>query len=105
MAKYPKDQRANEPQSLATMLAEVLRKGNMDQKVNETRVLDFINGTFSPSVLLNIQKMYVQQGVLVMIITSPSLRQEFHLTRERLMAQISRHVGAGIIKEIRLLGA
>jgi hypothetical protein len=96
--------RNNDPQPLGDALNKLFKRNNLDQKVNETQVIEFFKANFSPTIIKSIGKIYITNGSLFLHISSASLRHEFSLSKGRLLNLIETKVGKGIINGIHVLG-
>jgi hypothetical protein len=100
-----RNNRSNDPLPLGEALQALMKRHNLDQKVNESQVISFFNTSFSPAILKCISKIYITNGSLYLHISSAALRNEFHLSKARLLTQIETKVGKGIVTGINILGA
>ncbi len=87
-------------QSLSEILHQVLKEQNLDEKLNEQRLLDAWPALLGIGVSQYTTKLYIRNKVLNVHLSSAVLRAELMMSREKLVQALNKHVGEVVILDI-----
>jgi predicted nucleic acid-binding Zn ribbon protein len=91
-------------QSIADILAEVMRDNGLEKPLMEHQVVDSWGDVMGKTVSRMTRKVELEQGVLRVYLSSAALKAHLFECRHELVKKLNEHVGGEVVKDIRLLG-
>ncbi len=92
--------RRKKMQPIADVLKEYLATVNLEQGLNETRLIEAWNEILGQTIRQYTTDLHIRNRKLYVHLTSPALRSELSLCRQRLIDRLNEHVGAEVITDI-----
>jgi len=93
--------RSNE-QSLGDAIREFLHSYHLEDKLNETKVIQSWGKIAGPMVEKHTQGLYIRNRILFVKVDSAALRQELSFSRSKLVGALNDEVKANVIEDIIL---
>jgi predicted nucleic acid-binding Zn ribbon protein len=93
--------RSNE-QSLGDAIREFLHSYHLEDKLNETKVIQAWGKIVGPMVEKHTHGLYIQNRILFVKVDSSALRQELSYSRSNLVVSLNAEINGSIIDEIVL---
>ena len=91
-------------QSIADVLAEVIRDNGLEKPLMEHQVVDSWGQVMGKTVARLTRKVELEKGTLRVYLNSAALKAHLFECRHELIKKLNDHVGGEVVKEIRLLG-
>jgi predicted nucleic acid-binding Zn ribbon protein len=92
-----------EPQQLSEVLKNALEAYSLDGRLSEYRAADAWPSVVGKHIAELTGRPYVSQGVMMVRVPSPSLRQELSMHRSSLLKALNDTVGKEVILELRFV--
>jgi predicted nucleic acid-binding Zn ribbon protein len=89
--------------SLKDAIEKFLKDFNLDEKLNETRLLGSWEKVAGKLIARHTQEIFVRDQVLYIKADSAALKQELTYMRSKLMEKLNKTAGQDVIKDIKLL--
>ena len=89
---------------MAQALGLYLRESGLEKTVLETRVVELWPKVMGPTVARLTRKVEVDNGMLIVYITSAALKSQLFECRFELVDKINQAVGGEVINDCRILG-
>jgi predicted nucleic acid-binding Zn ribbon protein len=89
---------------MAQALGLYLRESGLEKTVLETRVVELWPQVMGPTVARLTRKVEVDNGMLIVYITSAALKAQLFECRFELVSKINQAVGGEVINDCRILG-
>ncbi len=93
--------RSNE-QSLGDAIREFLHSYHLEDKLNETRIIQSWEKIVGPMVAKHTTGLYIRNRILFVKVDSAALRQELSFSRSKLVAALNNEVKSSVIEDIVL---
>ncbi len=87
-------------QSLKQAIDQMLKTFHLDQKVNETRVINSWEAVMGKSVSNRTTQIYMRNKKLFINLNSASLREELQHAREKIIKLLNEEAGQEVVEEI-----
>ena len=94
-------QRSND-RSLGDAIREFLHSYHLEDKLNETRVIQSWGKIVGPMVEKHTQGLYIRNRILFVKVDSAALRQELLFSRSKLVSALNAEVKSDVIEDIVL---
>jgi len=94
MAKRTNDQ------SLKQAIDSMLKTFHLDQKMNETRIINSWETLMGKTVSNRTTQIYMRNKKLFINLNSASLREELHRSREKIIKLLNDEAGQEVVEEI-----
>ncbi|MEM8560232.1 MAG: DUF721 domain-containing protein [Bacteroidota bacterium] len=91
---------AHTPQSLGSVLREVIDRMGARQRIDEVRAVEQWAHLAGATINGVTTKVWVREGVLFVHLTSAMWRHQLHLQRERWRERLNEQLGREVIREI-----
>jgi len=88
--------------SLGDAIRQFLHSYHLEDKLNETRVMQSWGKIVGPMVEKHTQGLYIRSRILFVKVDSSALRQELSFSRSRIVAELNAEVKANVIEDIVL---
>lgn len=85
---------------IGDMLRRVLREQGLETPLNEYRLIQSWEAVLGKAVSAYTGEIFIRNQILYVHITSPALRQDLLMHRERLVQKLNEEVGAQVIANI-----
>jgi hypothetical protein len=92
--------RRKETQKISDILKECTREAHLDQKLQETRLIENWGKILGPMIQNSTRKIFISNRVLFIYLESPVIRNELFMMRSKLMEALNESVGENIIDNI-----
>jgi len=92
--------RRKETQKISDILKEVTGSSNLNQKLQETRLIENWGHLLGPMIQNSTQKIFISNRVLFVYIESPVVRNELFMMRTRLLEALNQSVRQKVIDYI-----
>lgn len=92
--------RRKETQRISDLLKEFTRNSHLDQKLQETRIIENWSNILGPTIANSTRKIFISNKVLFVYIESPVIRHELFMMRSRLQEALNESVGENVIASI-----
>jgi SOS-response transcriptional repressor LexA len=89
-------------QSLGDVIREAFKDSGIDQKLQETRILENLNKILGSHISHHIQSKRISKSILYIRLDSAALRHELGYRRDELKKALNDSVGQDLLKEIVL---
>jgi len=89
-----------EPIRLGDILQEVIRELGLEDKINQARVVEAWGEIAGPQINAVTQRVWFKEGTLYVRVSSPTWRQELHLSRRMWCERLNKHLGKHLVNEI-----
>lgn len=90
----------NEAESIGTLIRQYMRQEGLESPLNEYRLIQAWKEVLGPGIASYTENMFIKNQTLYVHITSPIIRQELMMGRDRIVNNLNRHVGAQVIVNI-----
>jgi len=94
MAKRTNDQ------SMKEVIDQMLKSFHLDQKINETRLINSWEKVMGKTVANRTVQLSIRNKKLFVTLNSASLREELHHAREKIVSLLNAESGGEVIDEI-----
>lgn len=91
---------SNQPQSLGDALDEVIQRLGLEEKINETNVIETWAEMAGPKINAVTKSAWMKNGRLFVKITSPAWRHELHLSRGSWLERLNDRLDEPTVDEI-----
>ena len=91
-------------QSIADVLAEVIRDNGLEKPLMEHQVVESWGEIMGKTVARLTRKVELEKGTLRVYLNSAALQAHLFECRHELVNKLNNHVGGEVVKDIRLLG-
>ena len=95
--------RRQKPESIGSVIAQVLRENNLEKPLLEKHAVDAWETVIGPTLAQYTSKPEIKNGVFYVHVSSAPLRQEFFIGRKEILRRLNDAAGATIVKDIRFL--
>ncbi len=92
-------------QTIREVLAEFSLQKPVKNQLLLTKIKTFWKQNMAFGINQSTQKIDLKNNLLILHITSAPLRQELLIHKDLIITKLNNHLGATIIKEIRLVGS
>jgi hypothetical protein len=92
--------RRKETQKISDVLKEFIRGSNLDQKLQETRIIENWGELLGPLIKNSTRQIFISKRVLFVYIESPVIRNELFMMRTRIREALNQSVGENVIDTI-----
>lgn len=92
-----------ETESIGDVLRRTLEEAGMTGRLDELKAADLWPLIVGPWIASRTLRPYVKAGVMQIRVMEAPLRHELHMLRSTLLAEINRHIGKEVIREIRFI--
>lgn len=92
--------RRSETQKIGSVLKEYVDALKMRGKLNEISIHRHWENLLGKSIMRYTKQLVIKNGVLVVYITSPAMRNELVLRSEKLRTGLNKQIGEVVIKKI-----
>jgi predicted nucleic acid-binding Zn ribbon protein len=89
-------------QSLGDAIGEFLHHYNLEDKLNETKLIQSWGKIVGPVVEKHTQGLYIRNRILFVKIESAALRQELSFSRSKIVMALNNEVKSNVIEDIVL---
>ncbi len=89
-------------QSLGDAIGEFLHSYNLEDKLNETKLIQSWGKIVGPVVEKHTQGLYIRNRILFVKIESAALRQELSFSRSKIVMALNNEVKSNVIDDIVL---
>jgi predicted nucleic acid-binding Zn ribbon protein len=89
-------------QSLGDAIREFLHSYHLEDKLNETRVIQAWGKIVGPMVEKHTHGLYIRSRILFVKVDSAALRQELLFSRSKLVVALNNEVKSNVIEDIVL---
>jgi predicted nucleic acid-binding Zn ribbon protein len=89
-------------QSLGNAIREFLHSYNLEDKLNETKVIQSWGKIVGPMVEKHTHGLYIRNRILFVKVDSAALRQELSFSRSKIVIALNNEVKSNIIEDIVL---
>ncbi|MBQ2608541.1 MAG: DUF721 domain-containing protein [Paludibacteraceae bacterium] len=89
---------------LGEVLGDYLRESGLEKPVLETRVVSLWPEIMGPTVARLTRSVEVENGVLILHISSAALKAQLFENRFELVAKLNEAVGGNVLRDCRILG-
>ena len=93
---------ASNDQSLGDAIREFLHSYNLEDKLNETKVIQSWGKVVGPLVEKHTQELYIKNRILFVKVLSSALRQELSFSRSKIVKALNDEVKSDVIEDIVL---
>lgn len=90
----------SEAQSIGNLIRTYLRQESLESPLNEVRLINAWGEVLGPTIASYTRSLSIRNQTLYVHLTSAVLRQELMMSREMLVRNLNRHVGAQVITNI-----
>ena len=90
--------------SLGDAIREFLHAYNLEEKLNEQRLMKSWESVVGRMAAKHTKSLYVRNRMLFVIIDSCALRNELSYSKEKIMSELNRETGAIVIEDIVFKG-
>ncbi len=94
--------RFNNSQPLKDILADILKKPELNKGINETRALQAWPKVLGPAVARITGNIYIKKGVLYVQLNSSIIRSELLMHKDRIITSINDEVGSRVVFDLIL---
>ena len=94
-------QRSNE-QSLGDVIREFLQSYQLEEKLNETKLIKAWEKVTGQMVAKHTEGLYIKNRILFVKVSSAALRQELSYARSKLIKALNKEVNSEVIEDIVL---
>lgn len=91
---------SNSPQSLGTVLKELIEQMGLRRKMDEARIVEAWAELAGPTINGVTDKAWVRNHALYVRIVSAAWRHELHLRRHAWLARLNQHLGEDLVQQI-----
>jgi predicted nucleic acid-binding Zn ribbon protein len=88
--------------SLGDAIREFLHSYHLEDKLNETRVIQSWEKIVGPMVAKHTNGLYIRNRLLFVKVDSAALRQELSFSRSKIVAALNEEVKSNVIEDIVL---
>jgi hypothetical protein len=92
--------RRKETQKLSDILKECTSSSHLDQKLQETRLIENWGKLLGPYIQNATQRIFISKRVLFVYIESPIVKNELFMMRTRLLDALNESVGEKVVDYI-----
>ncbi len=92
-------QRKNE-QSIGEILREYLKITQLENHVFEGKIADLWRETLGDAITAETERIHLSGGVLVIVLRSPSLKNEIMMRRTAIRMTLNEKLGSDVIKQV-----
>jgi predicted nucleic acid-binding Zn ribbon protein len=92
--------RRKETQKISDILKEFTRESNLDQKLQETRMIENWGVMLGPMIENSTRKIFISNRVLFVYLESPVIRHELFMMRTEIQEALNKNVGGNVIDNI-----
>lgn len=92
--------RRKETQKISDILKDFTREKHLDQKLQETRLVNNWGSLLGPVIAKSTKKIFIQNRVLVVHIDSSVIRHELFMIRSKIVSALNDSVGQKVIDSI-----
>ena len=89
------------PKHIAAVIEETMAQAGLTESFNEQRAAAAWGEIVGPAINRYTIRRYVDRGVLHVFLSSAPLKNELSFSRERLIDELNKYVGANAITDIR----
>ena len=89
-------------QSLGDAIRQFLHSYHLEDKLNETRVIQSWEKVVGPMVAKYTKGLYIKNGILFVKVESAALRQELNYSRSRIIKALNEEVKSQVVQDIVL---
>lgn len=93
--------RRRQSQNISEILEEVIKLQHLDKKLNEKRLLNSWEDVVGVAINKYCGEKYIKNKVLYVKLSSAVLRNELMLSRQQLVDNLNKYIGAKVIVDIR----
>lgn len=90
----------NQARPIGEMIRRVMREQGLESPLNEYRLIQAWGSVLGSAIASYTTNLYIKNQILHVHLTSPALRQELMMGRERLVHSLNNYVGAQVIVNI-----
>ncbi len=90
----------NDVEQIGNLVRRYLRQECLETPLNERRLVNAWSEVLGPAIASYTRSLYIKNQVLYVHLTSAPLRQELMMSRDLLVRNLNRHVGAQVINNI-----
>lgn len=92
--------RRNQAELIGDMIRKVMREHGLESPLNEYKLIQAWRDVLGNAIASYTTNLYIKNQILHVHLTSPALRQELMMGRERLVKNLNQYVGAEVIVNI-----
>ncbi len=85
---------------IGEMIRKVMREQGLESPLNEYKLIQAWRDVLGNAIATYTTNSYIKNQILHVYLTSPALRQELMMGRERLVKSLNQYVGAQVIVNI-----
>jgi predicted nucleic acid-binding Zn ribbon protein len=89
-------------QSLGNAIREFLHSYHLEDKLNETKVIQSWGKVVGPMVEKHTHGLYIRNRILFVKVESAALRQELSYSRSKIIAALNKEVKSEVIEDLVL---
>ncbi len=90
----------NDAEQIGLLVKRYLRQESLESPLNERRLINAWPQVLGPTIASYTRDLFIRNQVLYVHLTSAALRQELMMSRDLLVRNLNRHVGAQVITNI-----
>jgi predicted nucleic acid-binding Zn ribbon protein len=92
--------RRKETQKISDILKEFTRESNLDQKLQETRMIENWGVMLGPMIENSTRKIFISNRVLFVYLESSVIRHELFMMRTQIQEALNKNAGGNVIDNI-----
>jgi len=92
--------RRKETQKISDILKEFTKESNLDQKLQETRLVENWGKMLGPMIENSTRKIFISNRVLFVYLESSVIRHELFMMRTKIQDALNNSVGENVIDNI-----
>ncbi|MGK7390888.1 MAG: DUF721 domain-containing protein [Candidatus Cyclobacteriaceae bacterium M2_1C_046] len=93
----------NNEYSMKEALQQWLEKSRLNQKFNEAKLIEAWSQLMGPTITRYTEKIFIKDRVLYLKISSPALRHELSMSKNKILELFSKNIGENVVLDVRLL--
>lgn len=90
----------NDAEHIGKLIYQYLRQESLEGPLNERRLLDSWGQILGPTIASYTTELYIRNQTLYVRLSSAALRQELLMSKELLVRNLNKNVGAMVITNI-----
>ena len=90
----------NDAEQIGLLIRQFMRREGLESPLNEYRLIQAWKEVLGPGISSYTDGLHIKNQTLYVHITSPVLRQELSMGRDRILKNLNHHVGAQGITNI-----
>ena len=90
----------NDAEQIGLLIRQFMRREGLESPLNEYRLIQAWKEVLGPGISSYTHGQHIKNQTLYVHITSPVLRQELSMGRDRILKNLNHHVGAQVITNI-----